>query len=116
MGVPSSAIPSTAELLAAATASAVAVLKPLLEGAAEDVERFAADMMKATAVAASTGRAGVVDEVLHQAAVYAEIHRLRIKREAQEQIKSVLALVLQIALAAVGFNTSALASSVKVKP
>lgn len=92
---------NVASLFADATANIVEAMRPLFESAGGDAKAWAADVAKAVAVAAATGRTGALEDVQAQALLYGEVHRLRMTREAKEQVRSLVGALLRVALSAV---------------
>ncbi len=88
-------------LFAEASANLVEAMRPVFEAAGGDFKAWAADVAKAVAVAAATGRTGALEEVQSHALLYAELHRLRLSREAKEQVRSLVGALLRVALSAV---------------
>lgn len=75
-------------------------LRDVIEGAAEDLQTYAAAIADDLALAASEGREDLTGELFAQARTVAEINRLRIQDHAWDAFRAVLRGVVAVTAAA----------------
>lgn len=94
----SSSDPDTQALLNSLTDTMATALTGITEGAVEDIRDYAEAIASGMAVAILTKNQAIIDELVGQLRLLAELSAVRVRRESQEALASVVKAVAMFAI------------------